>query len=111
MKVIQVYDPPVAFSAFSGSNMEVDPELLSFTTMLAVLGRYGIKIERYNFGLNPTAFAENPAVKALLLQLGTDVLPVIFWDGKLQLTGRYPTAEERSAWFVAASHSEDTQPG
>ena len=110
MKSIQVYDPPM-FSTEQSGGTEPAQEVVNFAMMLGVLGKYGIQIERYNFGLNPTAFAENPAVKALLLQLGTDVLPVIFWDGKLQLTGRYPTAEERSAWFVAASHSEDTQPG
>jgi hypothetical protein len=48
------------------------------------------------------AFVQNPAVKALLDKEGVEVLPLIFWDGEVHLKGRYPTHEERPAWFVAA---------
>jgi hypothetical protein len=48
------------------------------------------------------AFVQNAAVKALLDREGVEVLPVIFWDGEVRMKGRYPTSEERPAWFRAA---------
>lgn len=86
---------------------DVDPDLVNFAAMLAQFGAYGIKIERFNLAQAPMAFVQNPAVKALLDQEGAGVLPVIFWDGELHLKGRYPTKDERPAWFRAAfAHKE-----
>ena len=80
----------------------IDPDRIHFVGVLAELRTRGIKIERYNLSQQPAAFAENPVVKALMVQMDTEVLPVILWDGKIQLTGRYPTQEERHEWFHAA---------
>jgi hypothetical protein len=36
-----------------------------------------------------------------------DVLPLVFWDGEVHLKGRYPTKDERPAWFSAAVGKEE----
>ncbi|MEP6672185.1 MAG: arsenite efflux transporter metallochaperone ArsD [Chthoniobacter sp.] len=101
MKTIQVYDPPMC-CATGVCGTDIDSDLVSFAAMLSQLGTQGIKIERYNLGQQPMAFVQNPAVKALLEAEKTEALPLIFLDGELRLKGRYPTAEERPAFFRAA---------
>ncbi len=101
MKIIQVYDPPMCCST-GICGTDINPDLVSFASMLFQLAEGGIKIERYNLGQQPMAFVENPTVKALLDSDGADVLPVIFWDGVVYLKSRYPTKEERPTWYRAA---------
>ncbi len=101
MKTIQVYDPPMCCST-GICGPDIDPDLVNFAAMLSQLGGHQVKIERFNLGQQPMAFAQNPAVKAILEKEGTEALPLIFWDGELHLQGRYPTKEERPAWFIAA---------
>jgi hypothetical protein len=104
MKTIQVYDPAMCCATgICGTN--VDPDLVNFAAMLSQLGSHGIKVERYNLGQQPMAFVQNPAVKALLDKEGVGVLPLIFWDGEVQLKGRYPTKPERPEWFRKAVES------
>ncbi len=59
-------------------------------------------VERFNLGQQPMEFVRNAAVKALLESDGAEALPFIFWDGELHSKGRYPTREERPAWYAAA---------
>lgn len=101
MKTIQVYDPPMCCST-GICGTDIDPDLVNFAAMLAQLGTQGIKIERFNLGQQPMAFVQNAAVKALLDKEGAEALPLIFLDGEVHLKGRYPTREERSAFFRAA---------
>jgi hypothetical protein len=106
MKIIQVYDPSMCCSTgICGTN--IDPDLVNFAAMLAQLGQRGIQIERYNLGQKPMAFAQNPAVKALLESDGADALPFIFWDGELKLKGRYPAKDERPDWIRAALGNQE----
>jgi len=101
MKSIQVYDPAMCCST-GICGTEIDPDLVNFAAMLSQLGGHGIKIERFNLAQQPLNFVQNEAVRLLLQKMGPDVLPVIFWDGVVRLTGRYPTKEERPEWFRAA---------
>ena len=101
MKTIQVYDPPMCCST-GICGTDINPDLVSFAAMLAQLGTHGVKIERYNLGQQPMAFVQNAAVKALLTTTGSNALPAIFLEGEIYLKGRYPTAEERPAFFQAA---------
>jgi hypothetical protein len=109
MKTIQVYDPPMCCST-GVCGTDIDPDLVNFAAMLSQLATHGIKIERFNLGNQPMAFAENPVVKALLEREGPEALPVIFWDGEEYLKGRYPTKEERPAWIRAALGKEEVAP-
>jgi hypothetical protein len=96
MKSIQVYDPPMCCpTGICGP--DIDPDLVNFAAMLSQLGAHGVRIERYNLAQQPMAFAQNPAVKALLATGGTEVLPLLFVGGRVYLQGRYPTSDERPA--------------
>lgn len=101
MKTLQVYDPPMCCST-GICGTDIDPDLVNFAAMLSQLGPHGVKIERYNLAQQPMAFVENLAVKALLDKEGTAALPLIFWDGEVRFQGRYPTKEERPAFFAEA---------
>ena len=101
MKTIQVYDPPMCCST-GICGTDIDPDLVNFAAMLSQLAEQGVTVERYNLGQQPMAFVKNAAVKALLDAEGAEELPAIFWDGALHMKGRYPTGEERPAWFQAA---------
>jgi hypothetical protein len=92
-------------SASSSDNV-IDPDRMNFLALLAQLRAQRIKIERYNLVHEPVAFAQNEAVKALMSKEGIEGLPVIFWDGAVHLTGRYPTQEERAEWVRAACTQE-----
>ncbi|MEI6176598.1 MAG: arsenite efflux transporter metallochaperone ArsD [Verrucomicrobiota bacterium] len=105
MKTIQVYDPPMCCST-GVCGTGVDPDLVSFSAMLTQLGQRGIHIERYNLAQTPIAFANNPVVKSSLETAGTEVLPLIFWDGEVKLKGRYPTKIERPDW-IREAHAKD----
>lgn len=101
MKTIQVYDPPMCCST-GICGTDIDPDLVNFAAMLSQLGSHDIKVERYNLSQQPMAFAQNPAVKALLEKEGTEVLPLIFLDGEIRFKGRYPTHHERPGFLRAA---------
>ncbi|MCF7675451.1 MAG: arsenite efflux transporter metallochaperone ArsD [Akkermansiaceae bacterium] len=106
MKTIQVYDPPMCCST-GICGTDVDPDLVNFAAMLAQLANHGVSIERYNLGKQPIAFVRNPVVKDLLEKEGAEGLPLIFWDGEVQLKGRYPTTAERPDWIRAARDKEE----
>lgn len=101
MKTIQVFDPVMCCST-GICGPDVDPDLVNFAALLAQLRTHGVKIERFNLGQQPMAFATNAAVKARLEQDGVAVLPLIYLDGEVYLHGRYPTGAERPAFFRAA---------
>lgn len=109
IKTIQVYDPAMCCST-GICGTEIDPGLVKFAAMLTQLAKHGIRIERYNLGQQPMAFAENAEVRELLQTEGAGALPVIFWDGAVHLKGRYPTKDERPAWIRAALGKEEVAP-
>ena len=101
MKTLQVYDPPMCCST-GICGPDVDPDLVNFAAMLSQLANAGVKVERYNLGQQPMAFAQNAAVKEMLQKEGVEVLPLMFLDGEVCMKGRYPTHDERPAFFRAA---------
>ncbi len=101
MKTIQVYDPAMCCST-GLCGTDIDPALVSFAALLTQLSQKGVKVERFNLGQQPMAFAQNPSVKALLDKEGLAVLPLIFVDGEMHLKGRYLNDTEREALSRAA---------
>jgi hypothetical protein len=101
MKTIQVYDPPMCCST-GICGPDIDPDLVNFAAMLSQLANAGVKVERYNLGQQPMAFAQNPAVKDALQKEGAEVLPLVYLDGEVYMKGRYPNHDERPALFRAA---------
>ena len=101
MKTLQVYDPPMCCST-GICGPAIDPALVHFASVLKQLAAAGVQVQRHNLGQRPLEFVLNRTVKALLNSEGTSVLPVIFWDGVIQLKGRYPTETECAEWLRAA---------
>ena len=98
MKTLQIYDPAMCCST-GICGPDVDPDLANFASLLSQLQQRGVKVERYNLGQQPVAFAQNAQVKTLLEREGVEALPATFHNGELLLKGRYPNREERGEWI------------
>jgi hypothetical protein len=105
MKKITIYDPAMCCTT-GVCGPEVDPLLTRFAGMLSKLGSSGVVVERYNLAQQPMAFAQNAAVRAELEERGVEALPLIYVDGQLELRGRYPETEERTALVKRARAAE-----
>lgn len=110
MKTLAIYDPPLCCPT-GVCGPSVDPALVELAAVLARLGRRGVVVQRYNLAKQPMAFATQPEIKALLESGGVEALPAIMVDGQMAIKGRYPTADERSAWLDSAPDAlKDTPP-
>ena len=105
-KTIQVYDPALCCST-GVCGVDVDQSLVNFSADVEWAKQEGVAVDRFNLAQQPMAFAENASVKALLESDGAEALPLIFWDGELYSKGRYPTKEERLAWYAAAKEKAE----
>ncbi|MBK1712665.1 arsenite efflux transporter metallochaperone ArsD [Rubrivivax gelatinosus] len=97
MTTIQVFDPTMCCSS-GVCGAEVDPALVAFAADFAWAQQAGARIERFNLGREPMAFAQNPTVGAFLQRSGAEALPLILVDGEVALAGRYPQREELARW-------------
>ena len=77
----------------------VDPELLRISTVLDTLKKRGVNIDRFNLSSAPMEFINNKAVNEFINDKGPDGLPVVLLDGKIMLSGRYPTNAEFTEWL------------
>ena len=93
MNTIQVYDPPMCCST-GVCGPEVDPALVRFAADLKWLGEQGVTVQRFNLTQTPIAFAENETVRAMLTEKGESALPLVLVEGKVVVTGTYPSREE-----------------
>jgi hypothetical protein len=75
----------------------VDPELIRISAAVQNLKNKGIDIVRYNLGSEPDAFVANEIMGKLLMEKGSDVLPVILIDGGIMKEKGYPTNAELAA--------------
>lgn len=101
MPNIQVFDSALCCSSgVCGTN--VDQHLVDFAADFAWAKQSGATIERFNLAQQPTAYAENAAVKRFLERSGTEALPLILVDGEVALAGRYPSRNELSRWAKLA---------
>jgi hypothetical protein len=108
MKKILIYDPPMCCDS-GVCGPDVDPLLPRFAGMLAQIEGQGVAVERYNLAQQPMAFAQNQEVRAILEKEGTEALPLIYVDGVLEMQGRYPEIEERSAFVKRARGAESAK--
>lgn len=95
-KTIQIYDPAMCCST-GVCGPEVDPELVKLAAQVEVLKKEGHKVERYNLGQQPIAFAENAEVKSIIDSEGVEALPLVFVDGKKVASGNYPSGSQWSS--------------
>jgi AhpD family alkylhydroperoxidase len=97
MKTIQVYDPPMCCST-GVCGPDVDPKLVQFAADLKWLAEQGVIVERFNLAQNPAAFAGNETVRAEMTDKDEAALPLVLVDGKVAVSGAYPTRVELREW-------------
>lgn len=94
MKTMQIYEPamccPTGLCGINSNN----PDLMRMAVVIDNLKKNGVTIQRYNLTGAPQEFIKNTDVNKLINDKGTDVLPIIMFDGKTEITGRYPTNAE-----------------
>ena len=93
MKRMSIYEPAMCCDT-GVCGVNVDPELVRISTVINILKKNGITIERYNLSGEPMAFANNEKVKEALDKNGVDILPLILVDDEIVIEGRYPKNEE-----------------
>lgn len=93
MKKMQIFEPAMCCST-GLCGVGVDPELLRISTVLNVLEKKGVKVERFNLTDAPTEFIKNKIINQFLYAEGAEGLPVALVDGEMIIKGRYPSNEE-----------------
>jgi arsenite-transporting ATPase len=97
MSTIAVFEPALCCNT-GVCGEDVDQDLITFTSDMALLVEQGAGISRHNLANEPMAFAHNESVKNFLEIAGTGGLPLVSVDGVTVLTGRYPTRAELARW-------------
>lgn len=93
MKKMKIFEP--AMCCPTGlCGVGVDPELLRMSTVLETLKKHGVIVDRFNFNSAPAEFITDQTINAYINEKGTEGLPAVMLDGKIVITGRYPTNEE-----------------
>lgn len=93
MKKMQIFEPAMCCST-GLCGVSVDPELLRISTVLNTLAKNNIVVDRFNLNSAPMEFVSNKVINDFINKGGVDELPVVTLDGKIIITGRYPTNEE-----------------
>jgi hypothetical protein len=73
---------------------EPDRELIELQNVIQVLGKAGIKVERYAINQSPLAFTKNEIVKQFIRTEGPGKLPVTLLNGEIIKKGGYPDLKE-----------------
>lgn len=93
MKKMKIFEPAMCCSTGLCS-VGVDTELLRISTVLETLKKKGMNIDRFNLNSAPAEFITDQTINAYINEKGTEGLPAVMVDGKIVITGRYPTNEE-----------------
>ena len=109
MKSIQVFDPAMCCNT-GVCGVDVDQQLVNFSTDVDWAKQHGAQIERFNLAQQPMAFANNQLVKEFLERSGQEALPLILVDGNFALAGRYPSRAELSRWSEIAQPITEIKP-
>ena len=97
MNTVHIYDPSLCCSS-GVCGEDVDQSLVDISATLVNAKAEGIEVVRHNLANAPLDSAAEPAVKRLLTDEGSDALPAIVVNGRLVLSGRYPSIDELRAW-------------
>ncbi len=97
MKSIQVFEPALCCST-GLCGVDVDQALVTFAAGVDQARQGGVQIERFNLAQQPMAFAANATVKLYLERFGQQALPMTLVDGKVTLSGRYPSRTDLARW-------------
>lgn len=106
IRALSVFDPAMCCST-GVCGPEVDPQLVRFAADLEWLRGRGVRVERFNLAQEPGAFVAAPPVKAALDDGGEAALPIFLVDGRLVMSGAYPTRGQLAAWTGATEASAE----
>ena len=101
MPTIRVFEPALCCSS-GVCGVEVDQALVTFAADAAWMAAQGHAFVRHNLAQEPTLFAAESAIVALLYADGERALPAVLVDGELKMHGRYPTRAELASWVGIA---------
>ena len=109
MTNMTVFDPAMCCST-GICGTEVDQKLIDFAADLDWLKAQGVQVRRINLSQEPTEFVADPAIKALMEESGSEGLPAIVVDGRIDSTSRHPARAELAGWAgIAAPEVEVTE--
>lgn len=93
MKQIRVYD--INFSPeMQPEDSQIGSDYRRVSTMLYTLNARGADTKYLNLHKDSLLFMDSPAVQQIMQGDGMEGFPCMTADGKIVLTGRYPTNEE-----------------
>lgn len=93
MKKMIIFEPVMCCSTgLCGPSF--DKDLLRISTVLNNLKNNGIIVERHNLSNNPKIFVDNTEIRDMLIEGGTEILPITTVDGVVMKTKAYPTNGE-----------------
>ena len=96
MKKIEIYEP---VGCASGScSPEIERELIRIERMAQNLREKGVSVARHNIMDDGPAFLASEVVKNALETKGTECLPLVLVDGKIESEEEYPTDLELAKW-------------
>ncbi|MFV0503431.1 MAG: arsenite efflux transporter metallochaperone ArsD [Lachnospirales bacterium] len=93
MKKMIIFEPALCCET-GVCGVGVDPELLRISAELNALKKHNVIIDRFNLNMAPMEFIENKVINKHLSEKGVEGLPAVVLEGKIIITGRYPTNEE-----------------
>ena len=94
---VRVFDPAMCCST-GICGPSVDPRLSRFAADLDWLKQQGVTVERFNLSQQPSAFADDAAVKSALETKGEAGLPLVKVNGEVKSSGTYPSRAELAVW-------------
>lgn len=93
MKEMKIFEPAMCCST-GLCGVGIDPELLRVSTILDTLKKCGAAVDRFNLNSTPAEFIADHTINTYINEKGVEGLPAVTVDGKIVITGRYPTNEE-----------------
>ncbi|MDD2287419.1 MULTISPECIES: arsenite efflux transporter metallochaperone ArsD [Lascolabacillus] len=98
-KEIKIYDPALCCpTGLCGVN--IDPELMRIAVVIETLKKKkGIIIERFNLKDNPQVYVDTLAVNKILMEEGSDAMPLTTINGEVVLKKTYPSNKQIAEWL------------
>ncbi len=109
MNALSIYDPAMC-CATGVCGVDADTVLITFSSDIEWLRKNGVEVSRFNLAQEPSAFMDNPMVKAEINEHGDSCLPLLVCDGKVVSRGKYPDRAQLGSWMDVESVDESVVP-
>ena len=96
MKKVEIYEP--AGCASGVCDPMIEAALIRIEHMVQDLRERGVSVSRYNVMDDMPAFMDSFVVKEAIATKGIDCLPLTIVDGKIEMSGEYPTDFALAKW-------------